>query len=69
MQPQREKYNLWTSILLIFIFAFVFAVLGYVGEGLLQTVKVWQAPDPKVIIPTMVIGVVLALIIRARRRN
>ena len=69
MQPQREKYTLWTSILLIFIFAFVFAALGYVGEGLLQTVKVWQVPDPKVIIPTMVIGVVLALIIRARRRN
>ncbi len=69
MQPQQEKYSWWTSILLTLIFAFVFGVLGYVGEGLMQTVKVWQVPDPKVIVPTMVIGTVLGIIIRVRRRN
>lgn len=68
MQPQQEKYGWRTAIVLVPIFAFVFGVLGYVGEGLLQIVK-WQAPDPKVIIPTAVIGAILGIIIRVRRRN
>ena len=68
MQPQQEKYGWRTAIILVSIFAFVFGVLGYVGEGLMQTVK-WQAPDPKVILATMVIGAILGIIIRVRQRN
>ena len=66
MLPQQEKYNWRTAIILVLIFASVFGVLGYVGEGLMQTVK-WQAPDPKVIIPTAVIGAILGVIMRVRQ--
>ena len=67
MSIHRRKYNILTILVLTLIFAFVFAVLGYVGSGFLP---IHLTPEsPQTALESGLLGAILGLIASLIARN
>ncbi|MBE3561169.1 MAG: hypothetical protein IMW89_18410 [Ktedonobacteraceae bacterium] len=69
MNSKQKKHSIWTIIILVLIFAFVFGTFAYAGSALLQTIDFAQFPQPATIIGSTLAGILFALILVLIRRK